>query len=248
VSAALPAYRRVADELRAAIADGRYPSGARLPSESELMERHGVSRGTIRQTYAQLQNEGIISSHRGSRRVVVTGPHLQSFVGFVSFSSWVRSLGKVPSGRVVQLTRREPDPEEQAALGLRPSAAVFHLLRLRLISGQPAMLERTAYPDDIGRIVAGMDLERESITERLTNLGHVFAHADHTIDALRAGADDARLLEVHPRSPILRARRLTTDPSGRPIEWSDDRYRSDTVAFTLRNSTSPGRLVRSASS
>jgi GntR family transcriptional regulator len=241
-----PAYRRVADELRAAIADGRYPSGAQLPSESELMARHGVSRGTIRQTYAQLQNEGIISSHRGSRRVVVDGPHLQSFEGFVSFSAWVRSVGKIPSGRVIHLTRREPDPGERAALGLRAGAVVFHLLRLRYISGEPAMLERTTYPEDLGGIVAGMDLEHDSITEGLTALGHIFAHADHTIDALRAGTEDARLLEVNPRSPLLRARRLSTDPSGRPLEWSDNRYRAEAVAFTVRNAARPGRLVRLA--
>jgi GntR family transcriptional regulator len=239
-----PAYQRVADELRSAIADGRYPSGSHLPSESELVERHGVSRGTIRQTYAQLQHEGIISSQRGSRRVVVDGPHLQSFEGFVGFSTWVRSLGKQPSGRVIQLVRREADPDEQAALGLAPGAVVFHLLRLRLISSSPAMVERTAYPEDLGRIVATMDLEHESITEHLSGVGHAFAHAEHTIDAVRATAEDARLLKIHPRSPILRARRLTTDPNGRPIEWSDDRYRADSVAFTLRNSATPALLDR----
>ena len=76
------------------------------------------------------------------------------------------------------------------------------------------MIERGAYPDRVGVLVAGMDLEQESITERLEELGVVFADAEHVIDAVPATAEDARLLGVRPRVPMLRERRLTTDRAG----------------------------------
>ncbi|SCF65335.1 GntR family transcriptional regulator, partial [Streptomyces sp. Cmuel-A718b] len=37
-------HQQIAEELRLAIADGTYPVGSELPSESELALAHGVSR------------------------------------------------------------------------------------------------------------------------------------------------------------------------------------------------------------
>ena len=69
------------------------------------------------------------------------------------------------------------------------------------------MIERGVYPDRVGVLVAGMELETDSITERLEELGVVFADAEHVIDAVAATAEDARLLGVRPRMPMLRERR-----------------------------------------
>ena len=57
---------------------------------------------------------------------------------------------------------------------------------LRLLSGHPVMIERGVYPDRVGVLVAGMDLAADSITERLEELGVVFADAEHVIDAVPA--------------------------------------------------------------
>jgi GntR family transcriptional regulator len=106
------------------------------------------------------------------------------------------------------------------------------------------MIERGAYPDRVGVLVAGMDMARDSITERLEELGIVFADAEHVMDAVAASAQDARLLGVSPRVPMLRERRLTTDLAGVPVEWSDDRYLGSAVAFSVHNSVAVNALSR----
>jgi DNA-binding transcriptional regulator YhcF (GntR family) len=40
-------YRKVAEDIKAAIVVGGYTAGTRLPSEHELADRYSVSRGTI---------------------------------------------------------------------------------------------------------------------------------------------------------------------------------------------------------
>jgi GntR family transcriptional regulator len=129
-------------------------------------------------------------------------------------------------------------------LWISEGAFVYRLARVRLLDDRPVMIERTTYPDRIGALVAGMDLDRESITARLEELGTSFADAEHTIDAVRASAEDARLLDSRPGAPLLRERRRTTDPAGVPLEWSDDRYLGDQVAFTVRNSVERSNLSR----
>ena len=240
-------YRKVAGDIKAAIAAGGYAAGTRLPSEHELAERYSVSRGTIRQAFAALRADGVIASRRGARRVVVGGPRVQSFGELLSFSRWARAMGEVPGGRVVALRRRPATPAEAERLALAAGAQVYHLTRVRLLSGHPVMIERGTYPDRVGVLVAGLDLATDSITERLEELGVVFADAEHVIDAVAATAEDARLLEVGPRVPMLRERRLTTDLTGTPVEWSEDRYLGRAVAFSVRNSTAVNALSRTPS-
>jgi GntR family transcriptional regulator len=237
-------YQKVAEDIKAAIAAGTYPPGALLPSEAELAERYAVSRGTVRQAFAALRADGVIASRRGARRVVIAGPRVQSFGELLSFSRWARAIGEVPTGRVVSLERRPATAAEAERLGLPGGAAVYFLVRVRLLSGRPVMLERAAYPEKVGALVAGLDLATDSIAERLEALGVVFTDAEHVIDAVPASAEDARWLGVRAGVPLLRERRFTTDRSGRAVEWSDDRYLGTETAFSVRNSVSVNALSR----
>ena len=237
-------YRKVAADIKAAIAAGDYPPGALLPSEAELAERYSVSRGTVRQAFAALRADGVIASRRGARRVVIGGPRVQSFGELLSFSRWARAIGEVPTGRAVSLERRPASAAEAERLGLPGGGTVYFLVRVRLLSGRPVMLERAVYPEKVGVLVAGFDLAIDSIAERLEALGVVFTDAEHVIDAVPAAAEDARWLGVRTGVPLLRERRFTTDRSGQPVEWSDDRYLGTEAAFSVRNSVSVNALSR----
>jgi GntR family transcriptional regulator len=72
----------------------------------------------------------------------------------------------------------------------------------------------------------------------------VFTDAEHVIDAVAASAEDARWLGVRAGAPLLRERRFTTDRSGAPVEWSDDRYLGTETAFSVRNSVAVNALSR----
>ena len=145
---------------------------------------------------------------------------------------------------MVSLIRRPASEVEAERLALPPDSLIYHLTRVRLLSGRPVMIERGAFPDRVGALLASMDLEHGSVTERLEEHGIVFADAEHVIDAIPASAEDARLLEVSPRVPMLRERRHTTDLTGVPLEWSDDRYLGSAVAFGVHNSVAVNALSR----
>ena len=50
--------------LRAAVADGRLPVGARLPATRGLAAELGVSRGVVVDAYERLVDEGVLAGHR----------------------------------------------------------------------------------------------------------------------------------------------------------------------------------------
>ncbi len=239
-----PLHRRLADELRGDIDAGRYPRGSQLPSEHQLAGRHSVARGTVRQALATLRSEGVIAVRRGARPVVLGPARTQSFAELQSFTSWARTLHEQPSGRVIELGSREATTDEARALGLADGDEVLGLLRLRLLGDRAAMVERTAFASRVAGLVTAADLETGSIYEHLARHGIEVAHARHAIDAIAAGTLDARLLEVPRRTPLLRDRRLGLDGDGAPLEWSDDRYRSDLVVFGVDNATTASSLTR----
>jgi GntR family transcriptional regulator len=60
-----PVYKQIADILHEQIDAGTFVPGARLPSESELIERFGTARATVRRALGRLTNEGLVYSKRG---------------------------------------------------------------------------------------------------------------------------------------------------------------------------------------
>ncbi len=63
---------RVADAIRSAISNSRFPPGSRLV-ESDLCALLGVSRTTVREALRELESEGLISTQGGRLSVSVVG-------------------------------------------------------------------------------------------------------------------------------------------------------------------------------
>ena len=231
-------HSAMAAELRRRIRSGAIRVGESLPSEAELCEEFSASRTPVRQALAALREEGLISGGQGKRSLVLDAVPTQPFESFLSFTMRAGLTGHVPGQRLQEIALRRPDPAVAAALQIDTDEMVVQLLRLRLLDGQPAMLERMTYTEAAGRPLLSADLNAGSIYALLTELGVDLDSARHTFDAVAADATDAALLEVAPGTPLLRERRLTTDSQGVPIEWSEDRYRPDVATVTVTNTRS----------
>src|SRR5262249_51928638 len=179
-----PLHRYIADKLRRQILDEHLVPGYQLPSEHELARTFGASRGTVRHALNQLRSEGAIAARRGSRWVVLAAPLVQSFSELLSFSAWARAEGHEPGGRVLELARRPAGEQEATMLKVGVGQPVYHLLRVRSLSGTPVMIERTTFVEPVGELLIRLDLETSSIYEQLGDCGIVFARARHTIDAI----------------------------------------------------------------
>lgn len=64
-------YVKIYDLLYSQIRDGRYPKGSRLPSEPELAKQMGVSRMTLRQALALLQEDELIQNIQGKGNFIL---------------------------------------------------------------------------------------------------------------------------------------------------------------------------------
>lgn len=69
-----PAYQRVADDLRRAIAAGTYQPGDQLPTLAELTTRYGIAVMTARDAIRHLATEGLVVSRQGKGAYVLRQP------------------------------------------------------------------------------------------------------------------------------------------------------------------------------
>jgi GntR family transcriptional regulator len=229
-------HARVADELRGRIGRGELVPGAALPSEAQLCEQFGASRGTIRSALAALRREGLIDGGQGRPPVVGEAVASQPFENLLSFTAWAEQLGRTPGQRTIEVARRAVSGAAARELGLEPGTIGVDVLRLRLLDGEPVMLERATFTEPVGRLLFDFDPDRGSIYAYLTAGGVDLRSARHTFDAVPAGELESGLLGVPAGAPLLRERRRATSADGTPLEYGDDRYRPDRVTFTIDNS------------
>ncbi|MDP5228668.1 MULTISPECIES: GntR family transcriptional regulator [Arthrobacter] len=237
-------YRKLAASMRLEIEAGEFGNNGRLPSEESLAEQYGVSRGTVRNALALLRANGLVTSRRGTRRVVLGTARTQSFQELLSFTAWARAQGEEPGARTLHCLSRPASAAETEALQLDDGAVVTEVLRLRLLGRVPVMLERTVYPERTGAVIGGLAPDSLSHTEVLDASGAVFADSEHTIDVVPADSVDAGALGCAEGTGLLREIRRATDPAGVPLLWSEDRFLPGTVSFSVHNSASVSALAR----
>lgn len=76
-----PLSLAVVEDLRGRIVSGQIGPGDKLPSESELIARHGVSRTVVREAVSRLRAEGLVHTRRGSGSFALAPPGPRSTAG-----------------------------------------------------------------------------------------------------------------------------------------------------------------------
>lgn len=78
---AVPLYRQVGEQIRALIEHGSLQPGARLPTVRQLALDHGLTRLTVQNAYAELQEQGWVESTVGRGSFVAQRPQIEHTVG-----------------------------------------------------------------------------------------------------------------------------------------------------------------------
>lgn len=106
------------NQMRALIQDGSWSPRSRLPSETELARRFGMSRPVIRQALAKLRDAGLIQSRQGSGSFVmepmdaqdvppkqVSFPPIASFADVTAFAAFREGMeGEIAAAAALNRT------------------------------------------------------------------------------------------------------------------------------------------------
>lgn len=226
-------HEKIADHLRKEIHDGTYEPGDTLPSEAELCAQFDSSRGPVRQAMSTLRSEGLISSGRGRRSIVLESgdKYAASFETVLSTSQWLKKLGYEPGQRTEWITRRPADEEIAEKLELDKDDPIVSVERVRLADGKPFMIENVNFRIEAGVHVLGFDTSTGSIHDHMARQGVKFDTIRRSLRLREASEDDAEKLGVAPGSPLLQTLLHVYDHNGVPVEFADYRYLGDVLSL-----------------
>ena len=130
------------------IAAGELRPGQRLGAEREMAAEFGVSRATLRQALATLEEAGMIRRvpGRGGGTFVTREKIERDLSTIQGIPALLRSQGVTAGTHVLSARLAEPDDAAGQALRMRPGELVVDLLRIRLADGSPFSLEHARLP------------------------------------------------------------------------------------------------------
>jgi GntR family transcriptional regulator len=218
-------YRHIADSLMSRIRCGEIGRGSRLPGEVDLAETYEVSRSTIRQALASLQQAGLIETWTGAGSFVrYDGAFLDDKIG------WTNALarqGIETQARILRLDRII-DAALARELGLR-DRVFLALDRVRsTIAGEAISLERSRLPWRKGFAGVLRDgLVNGSLQHTLETLAIRAIRGTEAVSLACLSAEEASLLARRAGDAFLSTRRIVHDAGGALIECVDSLLHPD---------------------
>ncbi len=201
-------YAAVKQSLKDGLAAGQWPAGALMPSEAELVARHGVSRMTVNRALRELQAEGLVKRVQGVGTFAARLNRVAATLTLHDLQDEIEARGHRHQA-LVQLQCTEKATAGLAEqLSLKTGAAVFHTLIVHLENGVPLQLEDRYVNPACSPGYLQADFTRTTPTQVLFDTTALW-RAQYSIEAEPATADEARLLAIAPGSACLVVTRRT---------------------------------------
>ena len=240
----VPLYFQLKGVLEREIIAKRWNEGGRLPSEGEICEHFGISRSTVRQALGMLENEGMITRHKG-RGTFVTDASTKSWLlqapgGF--FHDELDRLGRPVTSRLLASGVEELPQWAADALALPHRSKGVRLERVREVEEQLALHETSFLPTELAGIVLRGDVEQGSLYELLEReRGLRPIGGRRVLEARGAPKQVAEVLEVKRGTPLVYVESVVWDASQTPFHCYRAWVRTDHMRIEIQVVSATGR-------
>ena len=234
---AVPYYHQIKEGVRAMITGGELKPGDMLPSEFGLSEQLGISRLVVHRAYRELVTEGLLIRKR-AKGTFVAPPMQRSYMVTGPLFSMTESLSAdalEPSNKILLQEVIRPIEEIKNELKLPGDAQVIHLRNLRFAKQLPFAIEEMYFSYERFPALATLDLNNCSVYSTLEKLYD--ALPQEALDLITAGSatgQEAGLLGINKSAPVMRLKRISTDRTGLPVEYSKIVFHADRYQFVGR--------------
>lgn len=228
-------YKDVKNAILAALSEGEWKPAEAIPSERKLIERFGVSIGTLRKAIDELVAESILIRHQGRGTYVATHRQEDHFFRFFRI---VRQDGyrEYPTVRLVRFQRAKADKVEADALGLSIGDAVFRFTNLLSLEKTPVMLDDITVPAQRFKTLTEAHLrERPNTLYNFyqDDFGINIIRTEERMRATVADDEDADLMGIPAGTALLKILRLAYSYHDEPIEYRVSRLNTSHHEFAL---------------
>lgn len=224
-------YEQIATRLLEEMEAGLYEPTGRLPSESEIGERFGVSRVTVRLALDKLVSEGAVVRKQGKGSYVAGRQVRHGLDTLRSFHESLKLQGLKATMRLLEKkVAALPDDVRQR---FAPAAKGLFVQRLHLVDGEPVALGDSYLPHKL-HTFSWNEVERQPAYSLLADrMGEAPARADIAILAQRADQRLADTLKISEGDALLVMRRTSYFTSGACADHTHFYVRPERYEFVM---------------
>ena len=141
-----PLYVQLMDTVEKDIKSGRYKSGDKIMTESEMAKTYGVSLITVRKAIGSLMEKGLVVRKQGKGTFVTKPKFSRNIKRLQSFSEMCEQMGVVPGAHMLENKIVDADEKIAARLGIETGSKVIFISRLRFADSEPVVIEKNYFP------------------------------------------------------------------------------------------------------
>jgi GntR family transcriptional regulator len=200
-----PLYAQISDALIDYIKKKGLKPGDPFPSETDIIEKYGVSRTTVRIAFQRLATEGLITKVQG-KGTFMAKPKISGFIqGVRPLEESLADQGIVIATIPLEVgLRLNPTQVYLKELALPSDSKVFRVFRLKKTGDSPLAIENRYLPLEIAEMFPLQDLNEKPLVELLnsraeTEINRVIYRTRSEILLER----HTEILEVPPGTPAL---------------------------------------------
>lgn len=219
----VPLYHQLAEQLTAAIDDGRLQPGDPFENELALAARLTLSRPTVRRAIQEMVDQGLLVRRRGLG-TTVANRKVHRKARLTSLFDDLQAEGREPRTEVIEIGMGT-DERAAAALDLEPGTEMLAVVRVRSAGDQPLAIMHNWLPPAHSEITRE-DLQEQGLYALLRKRGVRPVVAQQSIGARMPTAAERRALGLRSGQPVLTMTRMAFDASGAAIEFGDHAYRA----------------------
>lgn len=208
-----PRYLAIKRYIRAQIENYCWPVNFQVPSENQLAQEFAVSRMTARRALSELTDEGLLARTQGLGTFVAEPVAAGSLLEVRNIADEISAQGHNYTNRILQLTPANASARVARALGLCDGATVFYSVIVHLDNALPVQWEERYTNPALAPDYLQQDFSSQTPNAYLSRVAPLTG-AETRVEAISAGEDLARALEIAPGSACLQVWRRTKSHSG----------------------------------
>ncbi|BBX63312.1 transcriptional regulator [Mycobacterium saskatchewanense] len=224
----LPQYRMLAEHLGQQIRRGTFGVGDKMPTEAQLCQQHGLSRGTVRHALHHLESAGLINRRPGAGSEVVSRVPTGSYQPLASNAADIVEL--VANTRIVRPTTRELVADRNLAKRLGTKGGT----RWWVMTGVRKHRGRQGQPLCFSEQYLRAELPRDQLVHGIIDPGNpITSRFEQTITAVVLSREMAQPMAADPGSAALVITRRHRDSSGRLLAVGIHTHPADRFTIVL---------------
>lgn len=233
-TSAKPLHAQIEEMIWDKLDSKEWAPGTMIPSENELSHMYSVSRTTVRNVITKLVQEDVLFRIPGKGTYVSEPKIVAHSLFYAGIREQLEQMGYEVSTRLISIGVETVDKKTWSRFRGLKNTRFYVIRRLRYVKGVPLSLHISYIPEELCPDLDRHDLVTEQLCTVLSReYGLNRAKTIETLESVAATPQEADLLNIFPRQPLLLLQDEILDPDGRTFEYSKVLFRGEKIKITM---------------